>query len=54
MDVYFDTTDLVLVVANGQGRFSAEMKVPASALPGVHWVTAVGRTSSKVAQKPFM
>jgi len=51
IDIYFDTTDLQLAVAGGDGNFSQRrINVPSSALPGRHWVTAVGRQSKTGAQ----
>jgi uncharacterized delta-60 repeat protein len=45
VDVYLDTSDLVLAVADGLGDFHVNLTVPAGTSPGVHWVTAVGRAS---------
>jgi uncharacterized delta-60 repeat protein len=52
VDLYFDTTDELLVQADGSGHFfTPHLSVPASAQPGdSHWVTAVGRTSHEAAQ----
>src|SRR5215469_5647242 len=51
IDLFFDTTDLALAHANGSGAFSGiVIQVPASSVPGTHWVTAKGRTSSRSAQ----
>jgi outer membrane protein assembly factor BamB len=55
VDLYFDTTDLALVSTNGSGGFSGiKLDVPASALPGEHWVTASGRQSGRSAQTQFL
>ena len=61
VDIYFDLTDLALAVTNGAGGFGGgslqggiAMQVPASALPGTHWITAVERYGIKAAQKPFL
>ena len=54
VDVYFDTTDEALVSTNAQGQFSSSIQVPASAVPGTHWVTAVGRHSGLSAQASFL
>jgi hypothetical protein len=44
VDLYFDTTDLALVVSSATGTFSnIALQVPAAAQPGTHWVTAVVR-----------
>jgi hypothetical protein len=55
VDIYFDTTDVALAVTGATGAFSGiAIKVPASAVPGTHWVTAVARgTSGKAAQAAF-
>jgi outer membrane protein assembly factor BamB len=60
VDIYFDTTDLALAVTNGAGAFGVgsirggiAIQVPASAVPGTHWITAVERYGIKAAQKPF-
>ena len=54
VDIYFDTKDRALVSTNGSGAFSViAITVPASAVPGTHWVTANGRTSGLSAQQPF-
>ena len=51
VDVYFDTTDEALVSTDATGGFShVPLAVPAAALPGPHWVTAVGRADSRSAQ----
>ena len=61
VDIYFDLTDLALAVTNGAGAFGGgsirggvPIQVPASAVPGTHWITAVERYGIKAAQKPFL
>ncbi|MGA8493080.1 MAG: PQQ-binding-like beta-propeller repeat protein [Terriglobales bacterium] len=55
IDIYFDTTDETLAFANGSGAFSKiPIPVPASALPGNHYVTAVQRSNGKGAQAVFL
>jgi outer membrane protein assembly factor BamB len=64
VDIYFDTTDLALVVTDGTGAFGVgapgsgvsgvPIVVPKEALPGVHWITAVERYGIKAAQTQFM
>jgi outer membrane protein assembly factor BamB len=54
VDVYFDSTDLLLAVTNSSGSFSQSLDVPTSAQPGTHWVTAVGRVSGLAAQASFL
>ncbi|HXR35601.1 MAG TPA: PQQ-binding-like beta-propeller repeat protein, partial [Candidatus Binataceae bacterium] len=56
VDVFFDTSDLFLMITDGAGAFSASLKVPAAALPGTHWITAIQRGSvpQVAAQKSFL
>lgn len=51
--IRFDQTNAGVAVATGGGTFTANVTVPASALPGDHVVRAVGRTSHAQAQAPF-
>jgi outer membrane protein assembly factor BamB len=54
VDLYFDTTDEQLAITNASGAFaSTPISVPATALPGVHYVTAVGRHSGLGGQAKF-
>src|ERR1700733_10360109 len=54
VDIYFDTTDEQLAVTNGSGAFGkTPIPVPANAVPGTHYVTAVGRHSGLAAQQAF-
>lgn len=54
VDIYFDTTDMLLAVTDDSGAFGArKLSVPAGALPGAHWITAVGRKSGDAVQKLF-
>ena len=53
VDVYFDFTDVVLKVTSEEGGLSYDLTVPASAQPGTHWITLVGRSSSAAAQAAF-
>src|SRR5213592_3390457 len=44
VDVYFDATDQALTVTDGSGAFGpVSIEVPASAVPGTHFVTAANR-----------
>jgi len=55
IDIYFDTTDEALAIANGDGVFSKiPIQVPSSALPGNHWVSAVQRSTGTGAQAAFL
>src|SRR5580698_4838158 len=48
--IYFDTTDVALAVTSATGTFSAiNVQVPASAVPGTHWVSAVARNAAGTA-----
>jgi outer membrane protein assembly factor BamB len=54
VDVYFDATEVVLGFASPTGSFGPfPVKVPASATPGEHWISAEGRTSGPGEQVPF-
>jgi outer membrane protein assembly factor BamB len=54
IDIYFDTKDEGLAVANGSGAFSnVQIKALRSAVPGEHWVSAVQRSGDTGAQSPF-
>jgi outer membrane protein assembly factor BamB len=51
VDIYFDASDTALAVSNGKGAFSnIHLTVPAGAVPGKHYITAVGRRSGDAAQ----
>jgi len=55
VDIYFDTTDKALAATNGNGAFSGiQVRVPASAVPGTHYITAVQRHSGRSAQARFL
>lgn len=54
VDIYWDTTDEMLVSTNASGAFSShQIQAPADALPGTHWVTAVERDNGASAQAAF-
>jgi outer membrane protein assembly factor BamB len=53
IDIYLDTTDTLLIVSSATGTFSATLAVPASAAPGRHYATAIGRHSGDAAQVAF-
>jgi outer membrane protein assembly factor BamB len=54
IDIYFDTTDEVLVIAGSTGAFTAApVAVPASAIPGSHWISAIQRSTGTGAQAAF-
>ena len=50
VDVYFDTTDTLLLVSSATGTLTGSVSIPASALPGQHSFTAIGRHSGASAQ----
>jgi uncharacterized delta-60 repeat protein len=49
VDVYFDVSHQAIVHTDGFGSFQTALTVPSSALPGVHWVTAVDRSTGNTA-----
>src|ERR1043166_7636521 len=54
VDIYWDAADRLLVITDGSGNIAkTPLKVPADALPGQHWVTAVERDNGDGAQKAF-
>ena len=53
VDIYIDTVDSLLAVSSAMGTFKASITMPASAQPGLHYVTAIGRKSGDAAQKAF-
>src|SRR5215472_6519482 len=54
IDIYWDTTDILLATTDGNGAFGPlKFKVPADAEPGEHWVTAVQRAKGIAAQASF-
>lgn len=55
VDLYFDTSDKVLASTNGKGAFAGlALRVPSSALPGTHYITAVQRHTARSAQAKFL
>jgi outer membrane protein assembly factor BamB len=53
VDVYIDSTDMVVASTTSAGAFSVTFKVPVGTSVGTHWVSAVGRVSGLSAQKRF-
>jgi outer membrane protein assembly factor BamB len=53
VDVYIDTVDSALLVSSATGGLSGAVVMPASAAPGPHSITAIGRHSGVAAQSPF-
>lgn len=54
VDVYFDTTDELLIITDGTGSIpKTGLKIPASAVPGQHWVSAVQRSTQTGVQVAF-
>src|SRR5437868_6679017 len=54
IDIYWDTTDILLATTDGSGSFGPlKFKVPTDALPGEHWMAAVQRFKGVAAQAPF-
>jgi eukaryotic-like serine/threonine-protein kinase len=55
VDLYFDRSDKVLASTNDKGAFSGlALRVPSSALPGTHYITAVERHTARSAQAKFV
>jgi eukaryotic-like serine/threonine-protein kinase len=55
VDLYFDRSDKALVSTNGRGAFFGRaLRVPGSAAPGTHYVTAVQRHTARSAQAKFL
>ena len=53
VDVYVDTVDTLLLVSSATGTLSGSVTIPASAQPGKHYVSAIGRRSGDAAQEAF-
>jgi len=54
VDIYFDAKDEAVAVVNSAGSFSKiGIPGPASALPGHHWVSVVGRSGGRATQTRF-
>jgi len=54
IDIYFDSQDQALAVADSAGAFSqVAIQAPKSAVPGNHWVTAAERSGRIVRQEIF-
>src|SRR5580704_16961584 len=55
VDIYFDRTDAALATTAASGAFTGiRLNIPATALPGMHWITGVGRQSGLAAQASFL
>jgi outer membrane protein assembly factor BamB len=53
VDVYVDLVDTALLGSSSTGSVSGSVTIPASAAPGQHTITAVGRRTGDFAQKTF-
>ena len=53
IDIYVDTVDTLLLVSSATGTFTGSVTIPASAQPGTHYITAIGRHSGDAAQNTF-
>ena len=53
VDLTFDSQPNRKATTDPSGRFSSPLRVPASALPGDHTVTATEKTSGRTASAPF-
>ena len=54
VDVSFDTTPVATAITNPTGAFIARIRVPATATPGTHTVTATAQSSGLSAQASFL
>ena len=55
VDVFFDTSDVALFGTNANGNFgNVSVTVPASAVPGTHWISVEGRRTKTFAQASFL
>ncbi len=53
VDVYVDQVDTALLVSSSTGKISGSVTVPATASPGTHYITAIGRHTGDAAQAGF-
>ncbi len=53
VDVYVDLVDTALLGSSSTGSIGGSVTIPASAAPGQHTITAVGRRTGDFAQKTF-
>ena len=54
IDLFFDSANQGIAIATNSGKFPATgLQVPTRAVPGTHWVTAIGRQSGRTAQVPL-
>lgn len=53
VDIYFDNTEIEPAVTNASGIFILPTQIPATALVGQHWITAIQRSNDSAAQSPF-
>jgi outer membrane protein assembly factor BamB len=54
VDLYLDSTNVDDVIAPSAGLVRTGIGIPTSAVPGTHWLTAVGSVSRRVAQTPLV
>lgn len=53
-DVFFETTDLLLAVADGVGNIDVKFQIPSWAQPGAQYVTVEERGSNRAAQTQYI
>jgi len=53
VDVYVDQVDTALLVASSTGKISGSVTISATASPGTHYITAIGRHTGDAAQSAF-
>ena len=54
VELYFDSNQISAATTNSSGAFKKKITIPASALPGVHTIQAVGQESGLSAQATFV
>jgi outer membrane protein assembly factor BamB len=55
VDIYVDTFATALTTTDANGAFTADpVRIPTSAIPGTHWITAIGRRDGLAAQASFL
>lgn len=54
VEIYIDTTNTCLAATSAAGSFSCQMKMPRTASPGTHWISAYERITGLSAQRPFL
>jgi hypothetical protein len=53
VDIYFDAADQALAITTAKGQIAMQVQVPATAQPGIHWVSLVARGTNIAAQAAY-